>query len=331
MYTLFQRPDKIDEPLHVVMTVFNSPRWRSRYKLFEDALKRIKGRVIPYVAEVAFGERDFVVKPTDNLPEKNILKLRTHHELFLKENTQNLMVQRLPPSWKYVALLDGDLTFVEDDWHDEVIHALQHNPIIQCYSQALPLGPNGEPIGKPRLSISYNYLNQGNSLFKENYSYGAKGWGLAWAYRREAWDGLGGMIDWSILGGGDWFMGHALWGNITKAIQRRKYHPRYSQLMYEWQNRAKNTYWQERPLLGNVGVIKGLVLHHWHGPTEGRQYKTRPQTLVKHHFNPDVDLKRDWQGLYQLTSNKPELRRDIQRYFRTRNEDSVDLDKESVN
>jgi flagellar basal body-associated protein FliL len=38
-----------------------------------------------------------------------------------------------------------------------------------------------------------------------------------------------------------------------------------------------------------------------------------------------IDLKRDCQGLFQLEDNKIELRDAIRRYFRQRNEDSIDL------
>ncbi len=75
----------------------------------------------------------------------------------------------------------------------------------------------------------------------------------------------------------------------------------------------------------NVGVVSGLVLHHWHGPMAARGYGERWQLLVKHQFNPATDLKRDSQGLLTLEDNGDPrlvaLRDDLRQYFRSRNED----------
>jgi hypothetical protein len=41
-------------------------------------------------------------------------------------------------------------------------------------------------------------------------------------------------------------------------------------------------------------------------------------------IDPDLDLKRDWQGLWQLTDHNPELRDGLRAYARLRDEDSPD-------
>ena len=38
-----------------------------------------------------------------------------------------------------------------------------------------------------------------------------------------------------------------------------------------------------------------------------------------------VGTRRDVQGLYQLTNRSPRMREEIRRYFRERNEDSIDV------
>jgi hypothetical protein len=90
-------------------------------------------------------------------------------------------------------------------------------------------------------------------------------------------------------------------------------------MMKEWEARS------ERHIRRNVGVVKGLALHHWHGPKTNRRYGTRDKVLVDNQFNPDADLKRDWQGLYQLSDQHApksiKLRDGLRAYFRQRNED----------
>jgi hypothetical protein len=93
--------------------------------------------------------------------------------------------------------------------------------------------------------------------------------------------------------------------------------------MKEWEGRAQRL--RNSSKLGIMGVVKGLALHHFHGKKINRKYGTRDQILIKHDFNPDMDLKRDIQGLYQLTTRDTEMAEEIRRYFRERNEDSIDV------
>ena len=43
--------------------------------------------------------------------------------------------------------------------------------------------------------------------------------------------------------------------------------------------------------------------------------------LVRHQFDPALDLKRNVFGVLELAGNKPGLRRDIEYYLRSRDED----------
>jgi hypothetical protein len=89
-------------------------------------------------------------------------------------------------------------------------------------------------------------------------------------------------------------------------------------MILAWQHRAE-TY-----LKRNIGYVPGTILHHWHGKGRDRKYNERWKALVDHKFDPIMDLKRDWQGLYQLNPLKWGLRDAIRQYARDRNEDSID-------
>ncbi len=86
--------------------------------------------------------------------------------------------------------------------------------------------------------------------------------------------------------------------------------------------------WQRRAMLhicGNVGYVEGLILHYWHGKKDDRAYRDRGQILTRARFDPETDLTRDPQGLWQLGERSHELRESIRAYFRHRNEDAVEL------
>jgi len=140
--------------------------------------------------------------------------------------------------------------------------------------------------------------------------------GGAWAFRRSAFEQVGGLLDQAILGHGDWFMAFGLVGERTQGtIAASAFHPHYSSMIEAWQNRAFD-------LKKNVGVVDQFAVHQFHGAMKNRKYGTRDQILVKHNFDPVADIKRNAQGIWELTGNKPGLREDIRQYFIERDEDN---------
>ena len=323
--TRFQRPDRITSPLYVVAVIFNPIRFRSRWKLYQDFAKRVdESGAKLFTVEAAFGQREFAIaSPDDPLT----LGVRVSQELWLKENLVNLGVQRLPPDWRYVAWVDADVAFARDDWADETRQQLQHHPVVQMWGQSIDLGPKHEPLNaaksfawchvnhspKPPASGGYYYYGQGK---------GSRGlWhpGYAWAMRRDAWDHVGGLIDFSIVGNGDNQMANGIVGTMAQAVHSSLIGSPYYRDLMLWQERA------ERYLKHDLGYVDGLLLHYWHGKKAQRQYKSRWQILVDSKYDPALDLKRDWQGAFQLT-DRSEVLRDGLRYFgRARNEDSIDI------
>ena len=148
--------------------------------------------------------------------------------------------------------------------------------------------------------------------------------GFAWAIRRTAFDHLGGLIDWAILGSGDYHMARCLIGEGESSI-----HPgindTYANMIRRWQDRA------EKHIRRNVGYVPGLILHHWHGRKRDRRYWNRWKILVDNGYDPFLDLKMDSQGLWQLTDRSHQLRDEIRGYFSTRHEDSIDPDPRDYN
>jgi hypothetical protein len=270
---------------------------------------------------------------------EKFIQVRTTDELWLKENLINVAVQHLPADWKYVAWVDADVLFAREDWANETVQQLQHYKFVQMWSQYQDLTPGYEVNGITR-SFMDCYLNGGTgrpaNLPKvqaqaTQYPYssgdGRRGYpgapGLAWACTRDAWDAVGGLIDFTILGAGDWYMAHALVGRLSLVSRPDAYTPTFGRMMAEWESRAL------RHIRKNVGVVQGLALHYWHGSKKHRGYRTRDQILVDNEYDPMFDLKRDSQGLYQLsdqhTDRSLRLRDEIRKYFRQRNEDGTDV------
>jgi hypothetical protein len=303
----------MNNTLYVVTPIFNPCRYRSRISLYKEFNKYVNGfkNVKLYTVEIAYGDRDYCV--TSNGKE-NELQLRSSFELWHKERATNLLIQRLPKDWKYVACIDADITFARPDWVEETVQLLQHYPVIQMFSQAVDLSPDFEFINKHK-GLFYSYLN---GEFKASKKYEQFHPGFAYAYRRDFIDNMGGLFDESILGAADRFMSMSLLGKPECSYPPNVSNG-YKERMNIWSDRA-NKY-----VRGNVGYMPGMLLHYWHGKKIDRKYKSRWNILVDNNYDPEFDLKPDWQGLYQLTDRNPQLKYDIRSYFQQRNEDSIDL------
>lgn len=229
---------------------------------------------------------------------------------------------------------------------------------LQMFSQALDLGPNYEVLPasyphaqgvsfahafregylKPTLSTSIlkdlesmggdlNQLMKDFMVLEEdlegNY-YGQDGskktWpGLAWGCTRNAWNAVGGLMDFAVWGGSDWASSHALIGKKEQMI-RTDVHSNYKMMTDEWFDRC------ERSVRRNVLVMEGAITHYWHGRKMSRGYNEKHRILAKYQFDPLRDLKRDGQGLYLHHDDGSErfiqLRDAFRRVALSRNEDA---------
>lgn len=315
----------LPEKLYVVAVISNGVRYKSRYSLFKQFEKEMLANpdVVLFTVEAAFGDRPHEVTDSSN---PHHVQLRTWDEVWHKENMINIGVQhviRQYPKASYIAWIDTDVRFQRGDWAIETLHQLQHHQVVQMWSHAVDLGPNAEA-----LATHHSFIKQYTS--GAPYCYGGKKasynthWhpGYAWAMRVEAWHHLGGLIETAILGAGDNHMAHALVGMLDFTCDK-KLHSSYFKHLNIWAERA------ERWIRRDVGFVQGTLTHYWHGKKKDRGYHDRWQILVNHQFDPDQDLKRDGQGLLQLVDRGDvrsiKFRDDIRKYFRSRNEDSIDL------
>lgn len=326
-------PDK----LHVVTMLSNPLRWRSRYSNYWLFEKRVRDAgALLYTAEVAFGDRAFEVTDPYN-PQH--LQLRTQHELWHKENAMNLMIQRLPADAQYIAWIDADITFQRSDWAQETLHRLQHYDFLQMFSMAHDLNIDNE-ITTTHSGFMFEYMQSSLSptltamtsgvlgktstatdiavaQLAASYGSGLSGYwhpGFAWAARKSALNHVGGLIDFAILGSADWHMAWSLIGRGAISLAEGL-SPVYRSWVNEWEARA------EQHIKRNVGFMPGSIFHSFHGQKAQRYYGERWKFLINAGFDPSKDIKKDHQGLWQLSDNKQMLRDGIRQYGRIRNED----------
>jgi hypothetical protein len=331
-----------DQVLHLVIPYSNPWRWRTRRELFNDCYRHFKNspNVIPHRAEVAFGDRPFEVTGDDH----NDLQLRTTDEMWLKENSINLAVSKLPVDWKYAGYVDADFHFTRHDWALEAVHLLQHYDFVQLFSTYADI--TGETATswqghRPyRLNSSFAWNYQHPEQFKaaqlarskadpgyyvkplasKQFPFGF--WpgapGGAWAWRRPAFEAVGGLLDTCILGSGDYHMAAALAKLPDTHVEMKLALPGYIRAIQEWRDRAGQ-------LHANIGCVDNFAVHSWHGNKVSRGYGGRVDVLRNFQFDPYRDIQRDWQGLWKWDGRKPQMRDAARRFFLDRNEDEATL------
>lgn len=330
-HTRLAPPAPPSSTLHVIAVVSNPVGYQSRYRLFNQFHDHITSfkNVHLTVVEGAFGHREHVA------PEgHNTVRVQLQHELWHKENMINLGIQRLPSDWRYVAWVDADVHFTNPHWVNQTIQALQHHQLVQPWRDCVDLGPDGDVLQTHKsfgsqlaLGAPRNVTNgpSGYTLAGKVSGKVAQFWhpGYAWAARREAIDNMGGLMDWPILGSADHHMAMALIGDVLASVPNNA-HPNFRKKLVQFQDRVTKTIRQD------LGFVPGTVTHYFHGKKKNRKYAERWDILTKNRFDPEIDIKKDWQGVYHLvdhgTPRSVSLRDDIRAYFRQRSEDSIDVD-----
>jgi hypothetical protein len=314
------------DKLHVITMVSNPLRFTRRYELFHRFRQyMLEQGVCIWAAEIQDGNRPFCCTDKSNPRD---LQLRTETRLWHKENALNLLIQRLPSDWKYVAWIDADITFMNPNWIQETIHELQIHQIVQMWENAIDQGPMGETFG-----LSHSFMGKyvkGGYRFPEKWERDPNKFGhyqgvefhpgYAWAATRTAINNMGLLMDRAIAGAGDRHMALAWTGKAEHS-----FHPNapadYKKYVMDYQERCA------AHIRKNVGYVDGTIVHYFHGSKKKRGYWTRWSIINDNNYSPFMDLRTDWQGLLQLDDYcKVELRNALMSYFSSRSEDETTME-----
>jgi hypothetical protein len=304
-----------DNRLHVATCLFNPMEYKqiyANYARFAAAMEA-NPNVVLYTIEAAFGTRAHRVTDAAN---PRHFQVRANSQIWLKENLCNLAFQRFEPTWEFGAWIDADVLFLDPEWADKTIHALNRYKVVQPWSEALYTGPHGEFVGYSKSFASM--YSKGLPYPGNPPTYGAELWhpGFAWAITRPAFEGLGGLFDVALIGQGDNHMSLAFIGEAEKSLKAGLSDDYKAHLM-RYEARA------ERHVMRRLGHVNGMVHHLWHGRQVGRQYQARWTIPINHGLRPSEHIVRNSHGVYGLSDDTPpEHVRAYADYFSSRNDDA---------
>jgi hypothetical protein len=308
--------------LQVVAVMNNPVGYTSRVSLMQQFIASMRtAKVSLTLVEAELYSAPFKVTQANRVGQ---LQLRQVDEIWQKENMVNAGARALPNSWEYIAWIDGDVSFINSNWAMETLQQLQVYEVVQLFQTACDLGPKNEVFNTYN-GFGYSFAT-GQPKFTVSTSayYGTKTtgkyWhpGYAWAMNRETYEKLGGLLEVGVLGSGDHHMALSYIGDANESIPTGLNANYVAQVM-QWQERAKTA------VRADLGYVSGTLMHYWHGNKGARNYWGRWDILKKWNFDPAADVYHDPNGLWRFTAPGDRMRNDFRRYFRNRNEDSVDL------
>lgn len=236
--------------------------------------------------------------------------------LWQKERLINIGLKLLPDSCEFVAWLDCDLIFENQNWIREAERILEKTAIIQLFDSVLYL-QNGEQSTTGSYKVPGSVFNtmatdpvlypsvRGEQMETPGNP------GIAWAAQRAVLESVE-LYDVAPIGGGDTLIFSAMFPDVFIVRNRITIDEKHWLHYHDWSVRFN------QKVKNNVSWLEGSILHLWHGDLIKRQYVERNKILQKHLFDLFVDIELDDNSCWQWASCKPKMHNEIKQYFFSR-------------
>ena len=308
-----------DDKIFIITSIFSPYGKDNRTKLAQEFIERFetlkeKGHPLELcVVEILYsGQKSHVILEN----KKNYLQINYEHDIYMfnKENLINVAVEKLlPKEWKWMAWIDADIEFLDEYWAEKTIQLFKEKKldVVQLFSVCRFL--DAKNIPSQYFYSSMYILN--NEQFLKNKKYRHPG--FAWACSRDAYEKMGGLFEYAIVGGGDMIMECCFTDRIH--LLRKKYETLESFLdkIEIFHNKVKDF---------KLGYLNIIIQHYYHGERKNRNYVERNKILIQNNFNPDKDvikpfLLENFSFLIPVTKFYKRIQNQIQNYFITRKEE----------
>lgn len=305
---------KVSSKVCVITSYFNPCRYSSRRKNYDKFIAGIKKAGVPcYTIECAFGDDPF------ELPESDfVLRVRASSVLWQKERLLNLMVSQLPDRFEYIAWLDCDILFKNENWANDLADTLDNFKVAQMFETCICLDKAGKYVVEP-VATSFSKVTSQFPAAMSFQRYDVHGHtGYGWAMHRRLFKDVG-LYEHAVSGSADHFMAHAIFNNFGFCIENALKH---SKDQFDHFKAWGDKFYSH--VQGSLGTVPGQIEHLWHGSKADRRYFLRMHEITDLGFNPYSDIMvlegkpLEWSP---EASDKLGLKDYFSNYFLSRNED----------
>ena len=297
-----------------ITTYFNPNNYNTKLDNYYKFRKSSRNQGLNLITvECAFGNKPFELTTQD---ADILIQVRTNSVLWQRERLVNIALNKLPKECKYVAWIDADVLFLNQNWIKDTIDKLQKNDAVQLFKTSIKLDKEelftkdadfswGDGDGYKQLSYACCIENKIQPDFTP-FS------GLGWAIKKEILVKHK-MFDKLILGGSDYVFAQALCKQEVNTLAGE-----VCGLKDEIDTWVKEI----GKSVNNVSYVDGIVLHLYHGSSKNRQYYNRYKLLENLNFS-EQDLKLNKYGCWEWDTSNDELKNRVISYFDMRQEDST--------
>lgn len=318
-----------NNPLWVVTSYFNPCKYRKRFENFIK-FRNALGAPLLVVELQEHGAFELSKQDADT-----VIQLQGEPAIWQKERLINVGIHCLPDHVNYVAWIDCDLIFENDQWVNDAIDRLDRGvDLVQLFSGAIYQKEAQQNGSADFSAFSPDYMNEvsGAKMLNDGRAPSElsgtrtthdldnstqkklSALGYAWAARVDR-NKANQLYDANIIGGGDRV---DIAAAFTSQADRDEVLQRI--LMSEAHFRHQRS-WIHAQGLRSFDYIPGRVFHFWHGSFKNRNYLERKKILLRHNYDPMRDIKLSDNGAWQWTNPKSRLAQDVAKYFQNRQED----------
>jgi len=306
-----------------ITTFFNPANYKSKkenYNIFRKSSKRQGLRLI--AIELKFDDYPFELKKND---AEIVIQIRTQERniLWQKEALLNIGLKKLPNECKKVIWIDCDIVFQNEKWVKKTSELLEKYKVVQPFSYCVKLSKGiasvenidnlefGLEEMKKIHGIVFGFYTFKDFSFNEYIKHGHVG--FVWAIRRDIIE-KNGFYDHAISGSGDLIMSSAFL-NLKPDYFKKNFPIKMVRHFEKWVKKISNY------VKGETYYVDGFVYHLWHGDTKNRYYDNRHEILFCNNFDPNFDIVKNENNIWEWSNNKRKLKSSIKKYFWLRRED----------
>ena len=298
--------DTSNDILHVISVVFSPYGQATRFQLAQEYIERMtkiekKQPMKFYVIELLYENQKSQLKKTKDFIT---ITIPENYIMWNKENLINIVIQKfLPENWKYCAWIDADIEFLDTQWVQKTLQRFKETnaEFLQLFSFCRYLDKNNQ-VSQYFKSSMYGHMNN----IKNTYLHP----GFAWGCTRSAYQKIGGLFEYGIVGGGDKILSQSLLCD-NPYLNNRHLSPSFYTKIHKFHSIVHQS---------NANYVNLIIQHHYHGERKNRQYSLRQKILVEHQFVPDLHLFREPHLGFLMPNFPQKMQHDVRKYFQTRKE-----------
>jgi hypothetical protein len=312
--------------LVVITSIFNPVGYKTRNELYHRFANHINSFHIRLITiECVFPEQKFQIAQANN-PDH--IQIHSKDILWVKENLINIAARRLPAQVKYIVWADADILFTDKNWVNYTIETLKSHRVVQLFESCDFLGPNNKDVLRRDYSLGYSFVHK-KPIDQKKYQEWYPHPGYVWAMKKNDFLQMNGLFEKSLVGSADLHFAFAILpGNRVKETIPETVDQEYKDSVIEWAETVNSV------VQGKIGYIPVKIQHLFHGDRENRQYMSRWNIVVKHHWKPNSYLIPNSKGLLQFNPDYYQQTKPIQsqmiQYFKNRLEDSTQIKMKQV-